>query len=93
MQKAANIGPNRTAASQKESELRHCLNVGFLRLRLLSLHLQRMTGIHPSRRNVLGAAIGPLPSAITVKNGPEQPLDLGAANSHFQPKAVIRSID
>ncbi len=32
--------------------------------------LQRMAALRLSRRNVLGAAIGPLPSTITVKNGP-----------------------
>ncbi len=49
---------------------------------------QRRTAIRPYCRNVPGAAIGPLPSAITVTNGPElkavrqrQKLDLLSKNS------------
>jgi hypothetical protein len=44
----AGNGAEPPSALQKKTQLRHCLNVGLLGLRILGLHLQRMAGTRSS---------------------------------------------
>ncbi len=86
-----------TAAKGSSRQNRLCVKV---RLRETTLSLQspfsahsrrpckpqRRSGVRPYRRNVPGAAIAPIPSVITVTNGPLQTLALPAAKVCFEPK-------
>ncbi len=51
--------------------------------------MQRTSALRPSRRNVPGAAIGPLLFTLTVENGPQRPLVTTAAKGRIEPKLQI----
>ena len=65
--------------------LQNRANVSLVPLSRRRCSSQRMSGFRPSLQNVPGAAIRPLPSPITITNGPEPTFVDGAAKVRSEP--------